>query len=158
MSSLTEKVLMIGFGATICLSLFSAITPLLNQLQFESGTSSYNRDVLSFYQMITEIERDSKSSIQLPDQDFRIHYNFSRANSIQFSKANNSTLYVEMELESQVFVQITEFQINFAFYFWGNPVEVESVIWTRTEESDDSIDITFDLFQLDNYLYFEFWR
>ncbi len=156
MSSLTEKVLMIGFGATICLSLFSAITPLLNQLQFESGTSSFNRDILKFYEMITAIKRNGQNAIQFPDQDFNIHYDFSIASSIQFSKSDNSTLNVDMELESHLFVEIVEFDINITIWRLDNLEEVELVSWTATEERNESIEITFNLIQLNESLYFEF--
>ncbi len=154
MSSLTEKVLMIGFGATICLSLISAITPVLNQLQIESGASSNNRDILKFYQMITNIERNAKDSIQFPDQNFRIHDDFSKANSIQFSKLNATTLNVEMQIEDQIFVQIIEFEIIFTL--WGNPVEKEFLKWTNPEDSKTPIEITFDLTQHNQILYFAF--
>ncbi len=156
MSSLTEKVLMIGFGATICLSLFSAIAPLLSQIQVEYGTSSYNRDIIKFYQMETEIKRNSQNAIQIPEQDFRIHYDFSTANSIQLSKINNSTLGLEMILEvNEIFHEIIKFEINITIWRQNSFEEVEFVSWTKMEERDESIEVIYDLYQYEGILYFE---
>src|SRR4030043_64517 len=112
MSSFVEKILFVGFGATICLTLFSMIAPILEQLKIDSEKPNYNSDVYSFYELTTMIKRNSKNVQQFPDNQYWIHQNFSIANSIQFTIVNKKTLNLELEFDNQVFVEIIEFQVN----------------------------------------------
>lgn len=155
MSSLTEKVLMIGFGATICLSLFSLITPLLNNVQTASRDLNNNRDVLYFYEMITEIKRKSEETIHFPSQDFRIHYDFSNATEIQFSISSISTIQIVMEREHQVFVEVIDFDRSIKFWDESTGLEIIFYHFTRTEETNGPIKVTFAIAQYSS-LYFVF--
>ncbi len=156
MSSLIEKILMIGFGATICLSLFSLITPLIDHLQFDDGNSNYNSDVLNFYQLITEIKRNGKIAIHFPGQEFSIENHFSKANSIQFFKPNNLTLNIELELENKLFVGIIEFEVKITIRLVNNPEELQYYRISSPNEGERSINLMFRLFQMNNSLWFEF--
>ncbi len=147
---------MIGFGATICLTLFSMITPLMNQIQLNSEKSNNNHDILNFYTLITEIKRNGNTASQFPGEELRINNSFSSAKSIQFSKTNNSTLLLTMELGHQEFIEIIAFDINITIRQRDPPGEFQYLRFSRPEESDTTIEINFNLFRWNNLLWFEF--
>ncbi len=156
MSSLTEKVLMIGFGATICLSLFSMISPLLNNLLANNSNLNDNRDILKYYEMITEIKRKSEDAVQFFGEDFRIDYTFSSAKEIQFSKTNVTTLLIEMERENQVFIDIIEIKTTFTFWVKITGQHTAFYHYYPGNESDKSIEVKFNLKMVGNDLCFQF--
>jgi len=156
MSSFIEKILLIGFGAVICLALFSMISPLLEQLQIDNEKPNSNPDVINFYGLITQIKKNSKTIQQYPDNQFRIENNFSIANSIQFSMINNLTLCLELEFENQIFMEIIEFPAKFTLRKCGVQQEYQYYRLSRNVENLDSIGIILDLSQKNNVLWFEF--
>ena len=152
MSSIIEKILIIGVGAIICLNLFSTISPVFEQINSEMPNQDPNNDIVEFYKFIKEVEQSEKIVQNSPGQVIELNYSFTIADSLFFSKNDNFTLTIQLSIEDKQISEAIVFQSYMKLFENKNNQEKEVDFTLKSKGDADQIQITLDIICVNNMI------
>ena len=100
MSSIVEKLLIIAFGAVICLNLFSMISPILEKINMDSTFQDDGANAAIFYNFVNNIKTGENLAKDSPGNIITVNSSYSKARIIEFSKVDNFSIITQIYLGS----------------------------------------------------------